>query len=95
MVRRESDSKMTYPVEPRSAERRARHPEGSDRRLLRRREGRVLFGLCAGIADYVGADVRTIRWLFVLTGVLTLGTMVVGYLLLALMTGREPALPTP
>lgn len=78
----------------RSAERRARQPAGSERRLLRSREDRVIAGLCAGIADYVGADVRTVRWLFVVAGALTLGTLIVGYLLLALLIGRQPAAAT-
>lgn len=81
-------------AEARSEERRARHPVGTERRLRRSREGRILLGLCAGIALYVGADVARIRWLFVITGVLTLGTLAAAYLLLSLMISPAPKAAT-
>lgn len=74
-------------MEARSAERRARHPTGTELRLRRSREGRILLGLCAGIAAYVGVEVTKVRWLFAITGALTLGTLAVAYLLLSLMIG--------
>lgn len=60
-------------------------------RLWRRREGRVLGGVCAGIAELVGADVRTVRLLFVLSGPPSLGFTFLGYLLLWLMIPAAPA----
>ncbi len=51
-------------------------------------------GLCAGIALYVGADVAKVRWLFVITGALTLGTLAAAYLLLALMISPAPKAAT-
>lgn len=54
----------------------------------------MLLGLCAGIALYVGADVAKIRWIFLVTGVLTLGTLAAAYLLLSLMISPAPKAAT-
>jgi len=51
----------------------------------------VLGGVCAGIAELVGADVRTVRLLFVLSGPPSLGFTFLGYLLLWLMIPAAPA----
>lgn len=59
-------------------------------RLTRAREGRVLTGLCAGIAAFVGHPASGVRTLFVVVGVLTLGTLAVAYLgLSALVPAAE------
>ena len=34
------------------------------KRLLRRREGRMVAGVCAGIADYLGVEVNLVRLAF-------------------------------
>lgn len=59
-------------------------------RLRRRLEGRVLGGVCGGIAELVGADVRTVRVLFVLSAPPSLGTTFLGYLLLWLLIPTGP-----
>ncbi|MBX3142444.1 MAG: PspC domain-containing protein [Trueperaceae bacterium] len=88
------DKPGTVAAEPRSAERRARHPEGTELRLRRSREGRVLLGLCAGIADYTKIDVSRVRLMFAVTGALTLGTLAIAYLLLSLMISPAPLAST-
>ena len=35
-----------------------------DKRLYRRRKGRMVAGVCAGLSDYFGLDVNIIRLLF-------------------------------
>lgn len=73
--------------EPRNYERRARQPRGSEKRLLRSREQRVITGLCGGIGEYIGAEPRKVRWVFALTLILTLGTVSVAYLMLSALIG--------
>ncbi|MDZ7799669.1 MAG: PspC domain-containing protein [Trueperaceae bacterium] len=61
---------------------------GSRRRLTRRREGRVLTGVCGGIADYFGIEPIWIRGAFVLIVVAGGGLGgggLVAYLLLSLV----------
>jgi phage shock protein C len=50
------------------------------KRLVRARKGRLLAGVCSGIAEYVGIDVTVIRLLFVALGVVTFGVGVLIYL---------------
>jgi phage shock protein C len=50
------------------------------KRLVRARKGRLLAGVCAGIAEYVGIDVTVIRLIFVVLGVVTFGVGALVYL---------------
>jgi phage shock protein C len=50
------------------------------KRLVRTRKGRLLAGVCSGIAEYVGIDVTIVRLLFVVLGVVTFGLGVLIYL---------------
>jgi phage shock protein C len=50
------------------------------KRLVRARKGRLLAGVCSGIAEYVGIDVTVIRLIFVAVGVVTFGVGVLIYL---------------
>jgi len=43
------------------------------KRLVRARKGRLLAGVCSGIAEYVGIDVTVVRLIFVAVGVVTFG----------------------
>ncbi|HLV13476.1 MAG TPA: PspC domain-containing protein [Trueperaceae bacterium] len=52
-------------------------------RLARARDGRVLTGLCAGIAEFVGSPPTAVRTVFVAGAVLTLGTLALAYLALS------------
>jgi phage shock protein C len=57
--------------------------------LVRPRNGRVIAGVCAGIAQRYGWSPTTVRLLFVLSLVLP-GTQVLVYLLLWLLMPDEP-----
>lgn len=69
----------------RMASRGGRGPAHGQSPLRRSRTDRRLTGLCGGIARLTGASPRTVRTLFVITSVLTLGTVAAGYLALSLL----------
>ncbi len=48
--------------------------------LVRSRDGRMLAGVCAGVADYFGVDVTLVRVLWAVVSVLTGGAGVLAYL---------------
>ena len=48
--------------------------------LMRRRDGRVLAGVCAGVADYFGVDVTLVRVIWAIVSVMTGGAGVLAYL---------------
>jgi phage shock protein C len=50
------------------------------KRLVRARKGRLLAGVCAGIAEYIGIDVTVVRLVFVALGVVTFGVGALIYL---------------
>jgi len=62
----------------------------SDKRLIRSRDDRMLFGVCAGLAHYLNIDPIIVRLLVVL---LTLwnGIGVLAYVVLAIIMPQEPA----
>ena len=49
------------------------------KRLVRRRDDRMVAGVCSGVADYLGVDVTLVRLLTVLGAVFGLGSLVVAY----------------
>jgi phage shock protein C len=53
---------------------------GSGKVLMRRRDGRMLAGVCAGIAGYFGWDVTLVRVIWAVVSVLTGGAGVLAYL---------------
>ena len=55
------------------------NPEQSRKRLVRNTNDKVLGGVCAGVADYLGIDVTLVRVLTVVGAVFGLGTLVVAY----------------
>ena len=55
------------------------YPNGSGKRLVRRRDNRIIAGVCAGIADYLGVDVNLLRVVVAVLTVFTVGTGVVAY----------------
>jgi phage shock protein C len=60
-------------------------PEGPSRptkRLVRRRQDRMVGGVCAGVAAYLGVDVTLVRVLTVLGTVFGFGSVLVVYLVL-------------
>jgi phage shock protein PspC (stress-responsive transcriptional regulator) len=52
---------------------------GSGKVLVRKREGRIIAGVCAGLADYIGIDVNLLRVIVVLISLFTVGTGVLAY----------------
>ena len=48
--------------------------------LVRRRDGRMLAGVCAGVADYLGLDVTVVLVIWAVISVITGGAGVLAYL---------------
>lgn len=55
------------------------YPNGSAKVLVRRRDNRIIAGVCAGVADYVGIDVNLLRVIVALLTLFTAGTGVLAY----------------
>ncbi len=49
--------------------------------LVRSRDNRIIAGVCAGFADYLGMDVNLVRVLFALVTLFTVGTAILAYLI--------------
>lgn len=60
----------------------------NDKRLVRKQNGRMLFGVATGIAEYVNVDPAIIRLAFVLL-TLWLGWPILLYLALAIIMPEE------
>jgi phage shock protein C len=52
---------------------------GSGKVLVRRRDNRIIAGVCAGLADYAGIDVNLLRVIVALVSLFTVGTGVLAY----------------
>lgn len=48
--------------------------------LVRKRNGRMIAGVCAGLADYLGSDVTLVRVIVAAIAVLTGGAGILAYL---------------
>ncbi len=48
--------------------------------LVRRRDDRIVAGVCSGFADYLGMDVNLVRVLVALVTLFTVGTGILAYL---------------
>ena len=86
---------MNRPIEARPdplahEQRRARRPVGADRPLRRARTGRVLGGVCAGIAAFVGARAWTVRAIWLVSLVPSLGITALAYPAAWLLLPLEP-----
>ena len=58
-----------------------------EQRLMRRRDERIIAGVCAGLADYYNISVTRLRWAFVVFGVFGAGEIV--YVLLWMLISKE------
>ncbi len=65
----------------------------SGNRLYRNRENSMIFGVCAGLADYFGFDVKITRVCVAIAGFLFFPTVVVIYLILGLLLDPAPQEP--
>ena len=61
----------------------------SPKRLVRRRDDRMIGGVCSGVAAYLGVDVTLVRLVTVLGAVFGFGTFIVAYLVGWLLIPEE------
>jgi phage shock protein C len=54
--------------------------ESGSKVLVRKRDGRMVAGICAGLADYLGSDVTLIRVIVAALAVFTGGAGILAYL---------------
>jgi phage shock protein C len=64
--------------------------EPAPRRLYQDRANKLVFGVCAGIADYFGFDVTVTRVVVLLGLIFFLPPTLIGYLVLALLLPKQP-----
>jgi phage shock protein C len=50
------------------------------KRLVRRRDDRMIAGVCSGVADYLGLDVTLVRLLTVVAAIFSVGAVAVAYI---------------
>ena len=50
------------------------------KRLDRRRDDRMVAGVCSGVAAYLGVDVTLVRLLTVIGAIISFGTVAIAYL---------------
>lgn len=62
---------------------------GAPKRMVRRRDDRMVAGVCAGAADYLGMDVSLVRVLTVLGAILGFGSLIVAYVVAWLLIPEE------
>ena len=60
------------------------------KRLYRSRSERVFAGVCGGLATYVGIDPSFVRIATVLLAILSFGTTLLVYLIMAVVVPLEP-----
>jgi len=67
------------------------HGASGTKRLYRRRDGRLVAGVCAGVADYLGVDVTIVRIILAVLTVVGVGVGVPLYLAGWLLIPEEGA----
>ncbi len=63
----------------------------SEKRLTRVEDGRMIAGVCAGLANYLGVDATVVRLIFVLLALFAAGGVLL-YLILWLIMPMEQGL---
>ncbi|MDK2853729.1 MAG: phage shock protein [Thermococcaceae archaeon] len=61
-----------------------------EKKLYRSRKNKIIFGVCGGLAEYFNVDPTIVRILFIILFLVSIGTAVLLYLLLALVMPEEP-----
>ena len=56
------------------------YTNGSGKVLVRKRDNRIVAGVCAGLADYAGIDVNLLRVIVALVSLFTGGAGVIAYI---------------
>lgn len=59
------------------------------KRLVRRRDDKMVAGVCSGVADYLGVDVTLVRVLTVLGAVFGFGSLIVAYVVMWAVVPEE------
>ncbi len=59
------------------------------KKLVRSKNNRMVCGVCAGVAEYFNLDPTVVRLLAVLAGVASAGTVMVAYLVAAVIIPEE------
>ena len=62
---------------------------GSPKRLVRRRDDRMVAGVCSGMAAYLGVDVTLVRLLTVIGAIISFGTVAIAYVVGWLLMPEE------
>ena len=60
------------------------------KRLYRIEEGKMLCGVCGGIANYFGVDPTIVRLLWAVVSIGSMGTGLVAYFVAAAIIPKEP-----
>lgn len=60
------------------------------RKLYRSTRDRKLFGVCGGLADYLGVDATLLRILLIVVAVFSAGSIVLVYIIAGFVIPREP-----
>ncbi|MDE5701445.1 PspC domain-containing protein [uncultured Bacteroides sp.] len=60
------------------------------KRLVRPRTGRMLSGVCAGLADYFGLDVSLVRIVYTLATIFTAFAGIIIYIILLIIIPEGP-----
>ena len=61
-----------------------------NRKLYRNRTNRMIFGVCAGLAEFFGIDPTVVRLVFVAGALLGFGSFVLIYLVMFFVVPEEP-----
>jgi phage shock protein C len=69
------------------------YPDGPRNRLYRDRENSVIFGVCAGLADYFGFDVKLTRLCVAIGGLIFFPTVAIIYVIMGLLLDESPNPP--
>ena len=62
---------------------------GNPKRLVRRRDDRMVAGVCSGVAAYLGVDVTLVRLLTVIGAIISFGTVAIAYVVGWLLMPEE------
>jgi phage shock protein PspC (stress-responsive transcriptional regulator) len=62
---------------------------GNGKTLVRRRDNRIIAGVCAGLADYTGIDVNLLRVIVAVVSFFTAGTGVLAYIVAWIVIPEE------
>jgi phage shock protein C len=60
------------------------------KKLFRSRTNRMIFGVCAGLAEFFGIDPTVVRLVFVAGTLLWFGTFLLLYLIMFIFVPEEP-----